>query len=136
MTSTDQITELSERIVDEFHPRRIVLFGSYAWGNPNPDSDVDLLIIMPFEGKPVGKSVEMRLKVRPRFPVDLLVRTPEKIRERLAMGDTFIRDILEQGKVLYEADAESACIDRLSCSLLTTTHVTSSTTSGLPVKTL
>jgi predicted nucleotidyltransferase len=104
MTSTDQITELSERIVDEFHPRRIVLFGSYAWGNPNPDSDVDLLVIMPFEGKPVGKSVEMRLKVRPRFPVDLLVRTPEKIRERLAMGDTFIRDILEQGKVLYEAD--------------------------------
>lgn len=104
MTSTDQITELSERIVDEFHPHRIVLFGSYAWGNPNPDSDVDLLVIMPFEGKPVAKSVEMRLKVRPPFPVDLLVRTPEKIRERLAMGDTFIQDILEQGKVLYEAD--------------------------------
>lgn len=104
MVSTSQIAELSERIVDEFHPRRIVLFGSYAWGNPNPDSDVDLLVIMPFEGKPVTKSVEMRLKVRPPFPVDLLVRTPEKIRERLAMGDTFIQDILEQGKVLYEAD--------------------------------
>ncbi len=104
MVSTGQITELSERIIEEFHPQRIVLFGSYARGTPNPDSDVDLLVIMPFEGKPVDKSVEMRLKVRPSFPVDLLVRTPDKIRERLAMGDTFIQDILEQGKVLYEAD--------------------------------
>lgn len=104
MVSIGQITELSERIADEFHPQRIVLFGSYARGTPNPDSDVDLLVIMPFEGKPVDKSVEMRLRVRPSFPVDLLVRTPDKIRERLAMGDTFIQDILEQGKVLYEAD--------------------------------
>ena len=61
-------------------------------------------MILPFEGKSVAKSVEMRLEVRPPFPVDLLVRTPEKVRERLALGDPFIRSILEEGKVLYEAD--------------------------------
>ncbi len=44
------------------------------------------------------------MKLRPRFPMDLLVRTPEKVRERIEMGDTFMREILEQGKILYEAD--------------------------------
>jgi predicted nucleotidyltransferase len=104
MISTSQIEDLVHRIADEFHPRRIVLFGSYAWGNPTEDSDVDLLVIMPFEGRSVDKSVEMRLKGRPRFPVDLLVRTPEKVLERIALGDTFIQEIVEKGKVLYEAD--------------------------------
>ena len=98
-----QIEDVSRRIADEFHPERVLLFGSYAGGAPSQDSDVDLLVILPFDGKAVAKSVEMRLKVRPPFPVDLLVRTPEKIRERLALGDPFIRSILEKGKVLYEA---------------------------------
>jgi len=99
-----QIEDVSGRIAAEFEPERILLFGSYAWGAPSPDSDVDLLVILPFEGKAVAKSVEMRLKIKPPFPVDLLVRTPEKIHERLALGDPFIRSILEKGRVLYEAD--------------------------------
>jgi uncharacterized protein len=104
MVTMRQIEDVSRRIAEQFHPQRILLFGSYAWGAPTPDSDVDLLVILPFEGKPVAKSVEMRLKVRPPFPVDLLVRTPEKVRERLALGDSFMQSILEEGKVLYEAD--------------------------------
>ena len=103
MITMRQIEDVSGRIAAEFEPERILLFGSYAWGAPSPDSDVDLLVILPFEGKAVAKSVEMRLKIKPPFPVDLLVRTPEKIHERLALGDTFIRSILEKGKVLYEA---------------------------------
>lgn len=103
MATMRQIEDVSHQIAQQFHPERILLFGSYAWGTPSPDSDVDLLVIIPFEGKPVAKSVEMRLKVKPPFPVDLLVRTPEKVRERLALGDPFIRSILEEGKVLYEA---------------------------------
>ncbi len=104
MITMRQIEEVSDRIANEFAPERILLFGSYAWGAPTPDSDVDLLVILPFEGKAVSKSVEMRLKIRPPFPMDLLVRTPEKVRERLALGDPFIRSILEKGKVLYEAN--------------------------------
>jgi len=103
MVTMRQIEDVSRRIAQQFHPERILLFGSYAWGTPSPDSDVDLLVIIPFEGKSVAKSVEMRLMVRPPFAVDLLVRTPEKVRERLALGDPFIRSILEEGKVLYEA---------------------------------
>jgi len=103
MVTMRQIEDVSREIARQFHPERILLFGSYACGAPSPDSDVDLLVILPFEGKPAAKSVEMRLKVRPPFPVDLLVRTPEKVRERLALGDPFIRSILEEGKVLYEA---------------------------------
>jgi len=104
MVDLDRIGAVSWRIAHEFHPDRIVLFGSHARGTAGEDSDVDLLVIMPFEGKAVAKSVEIRLKVRPGFPVDLLVRTPEKVRERLAMGDGFMREILETGKVLYEGD--------------------------------
>jgi predicted nucleotidyltransferase len=104
MVTMRKITEFSRRIAAEYHPQRIVLFGSYARGRPTPDSDVDLLIVMPFEGKPVRMSVDMRLKLRPSFPVDLIVRTPENVQQRLDMGDSFMRDILRSGKVLYEAD--------------------------------
>ena len=104
MVSMRQIRQVGRRIAREFRPQRVVLFGSRARGAATADSDVDLLIVMPFEGKPVSKSVEIRLKIRPPFPTDLLVRTPEMVRRRLAMGDDFIRDILEHGKVLYEAD--------------------------------
>jgi len=104
MITLDQIKELSNRIASEFCPQRIVLFGSFVQGKPAKDSDVDLLVILPFKGKSVHKSVEMRMEIRPPFPLDLLVRTPDKIKERISMGDMFMRDILEKGKVLYEAD--------------------------------
>ncbi len=97
-----QIEKLSKDIADAFHPDRIILFGSYAHGNPSKDSDVDLLIVMPCQGKQIDKAVEVRMKVKPPFPVDILVRTPEKLAERLSLGDTFLQEILEKGKVLYE----------------------------------
>ena len=103
MITQEQIKDFGQQLAREFHPLKVVLFGSYAYGNPGPDSDVDLLVVMPLVGTPVDKSVEMRLKLQPRFPLDLLVRTPAKIRERLAMGDDFIKDIFDKGKVLYEA---------------------------------
>jgi hypothetical protein len=65
---------------------------------------VDLLIVTPLDGHPVDKSVEIRLKIRPQFPLDLIVRTPEKVRERLKMGDGFMKDIFSKGIILYEAD--------------------------------
>ena len=104
MVSMKEIKAFSARIAKEFKPRRIVLFGSYADGAPTDDSDVDLLVVLSHKGRAVEKSVELRMKLRPSFPLDILVRTPEKIRERVAMGDSFMRDILSKGKVLYEAD--------------------------------
>jgi predicted nucleotidyltransferase len=103
MVTMKQIEEFSEKLVREFRPHKVVLFGSYARGIVTPDSDVDLLVILPFEGKSVSKSVEMRLMLRPRFPLDLIVRTPETVRERLEMEDSFMEEVMAEGKVLYEA---------------------------------
>lgn len=104
MPTRKQIEKFGRAIGREFGAERVVLFGSYARGEATADSDVDLLVVLPFEGTPVRKSAEITLKLRPPFSVDLLVRTPEKIRERLSMGDDFMRKILEEGKVLYKAD--------------------------------
>ena len=104
MVAMKQIEEFGRRIGREFDAERVVLFGSYARGTITEDSDVDLLVIGAFEGRSVDKSVEIRMKLRPGFPIDLLVRTPEKVRRRIKMGDSFMRAILEEGKVLYEAD--------------------------------
>lgn len=104
MVAMDRIKELGRQIGQEFDAERVILFGSYARGAVTRDSDVDLLVIGPFEGRSVDRSVQIRMKLRPGFALDLVVRTPEKVRERLAMGDDFMQDILDEGKVLYEAD--------------------------------
>jgi len=104
MVALSEIEEFGRRIGVEFGAERVILFGSYAQGTVTEDSDVDLLVIGPFEGRSVDRSVEIRMRLRPRFPMDLLVRTPEKVRQRIQMGDDFMREILEEGKVLYEAD--------------------------------
>ncbi len=104
MVAMDKIEEFGRLVGREFGAERVILFGSYAKGAVTEDSDVDLLVIGPFEGRSVDKSVEIRLKLRPGFAMDLLVRTPEKVRQRIEMGDGFMREILEEGKVLYEAD--------------------------------
>ena len=90
-------------MAEEFKPERIVLFGSYARGKPTPDSDVDLLVVMDHRGRPADQSVEIRLRLRPPFPLDLLVRSPKTVQKRLALGDSFLKEILEKGQVLYEA---------------------------------
>jgi len=103
MVAMNQIEEFGRRIGREFGAEKVILFGSYAIGAPSADSDVDLLVIGSFPGRDVDTSVEIQMKLRPAFPVDLLVRTSEKVRERIAMGDTFMKEILTQGRILYEA---------------------------------
>jgi len=102
MVAMSSIKELVEQIAERFDPERIVLFGSYAYGNPGPDSDVDLLIIMHFEGKSFWKSLEIANLVNPSFSVDLLTRRPEDTEQRYALGDPVIREALDHGRVLYE----------------------------------
>ncbi len=103
MIEMQKIYEWRDRIVKHFQPIKILLFGSYAYGQPTEDSDVDMLVIMPFEGRGAHKSAEIATVTHPRFAVDLLVRTPEQVKTRLDLGDFFIREIVENGKVLYEA---------------------------------
>lgn len=98
------IQQVVQRIVDQFHPQRVLLFGSYAYGEPTPDSDVDLLVTMDTPLHSVEQAVEIRKAVDFPFPTDLLVRTPRQIAERLKMADPFFEEILDKGMVLYEAD--------------------------------
>jgi uncharacterized protein len=102
--SLTQIEDFCQEVVDKFQPEKIILFGSYAYGEPNQNSDVDLLVILPFESRSVQKAIEIRLAIDYHFPLDLLARTPQVVQQRLDMGDFFIRDIVQKGRVLYEAD--------------------------------
>ena len=104
MITPSQIHQVSNEIARRFQPERIILFGSYAYGTPTEDSDVDLLVIMPYQGRPIAKAIEVRQAVRAGFPMDLLVYTPEYIQKRIAMEDFFIIEITQKGEVLYAAD--------------------------------
>ena len=104
MVALSEIREFGKKIGEQFHAERVILFGSYANGEFTSDSDVDLLVIGQFKGRSVDKSVEIRMKLRPHFPVDILIRTPEKVKQRIKMGDCFMQEIMDKGKVLYEAD--------------------------------
>ncbi len=92
-----------QKIVRELAPQKIVLFGSYAYGNPNPHSDVDLLVIMESDQPHKERSWAVSRLLLPRpFPLDILVKTPEEVREALESGDFFLKEILTRGVVLYE----------------------------------
>jgi predicted nucleotidyltransferase len=101
---TDELLEdVVRRIVERFHPERVILFGSYAWGRPEPDSDVDLMVVMDSDERPATRSAEISMACRPRFlPMDILVRTPVELERRLRMNDPFVLRIVEEGRVLYE----------------------------------
>jgi predicted nucleotidyltransferase len=103
MESDDEIKNLCRQIVREFRPEKIILFGSRAYGKPNEDSDVDLLVVLPFKGRHTEQGVKIRQRIKSSFPFDLLVRTPKEVNERLRLGDRFIKDIIENGKTLYES---------------------------------
>lgn len=102
MVTTSRIRDYVGKVVREFHPDRVVMFGSHAYGKPRKDSDVDLLVVMQHGGAAVEQAARIRRSIRAGFPLDIIVRSPAEIRKRLAMGDGFIREVLEKGKVLHE----------------------------------
>ncbi len=96
------IQNVVRQIADRFNPIKIILFGSYAGGKPSEDSDVDLLVIMDFDASPTRQAVTILKELDYHFGLDLIVRTPSSIKKRLQMGDFFLKEITEKGKVLYE----------------------------------
>lgn len=97
------IEDVCRRIAAEFKPEKIILFGSHAYGEPTPDSDLDLLVVMPYEESYFLQAMKIRRRLGLVTPMDLLVRTPEELQYRLDIGDRFMREIVERGKVMYEA---------------------------------
>jgi predicted nucleotidyltransferase len=99
----EALSTIVQRLVPALHPHKIIVFGSYIYGTPALDSDVDLLVILDTEARPVDRYLSVSSLLRPRpFPLDILVKTPEEITRAVATGDPFIVEILTQGRVLYE----------------------------------
>jgi predicted nucleotidyltransferase len=97
------LNEIVRRIATSLHPEKIILFGSYGYGKPTNDSDVDLLVIMETGGRPADRYLAVSRLLRPRpFPLDILVKTPTEIAQALEKKDFFIREIVTRGRVLYE----------------------------------
>lgn len=104
MVERANIRRFCDAIAEQFRPRKIILFGSYAYGKPTEDSDVDLLVVMNrtrYRGERM--SLRIRHALQRDFPLDLLVRTPAELAKRMRWGDSFVLDIIEKGKVMYEA---------------------------------
>lgn len=100
------LDEITARLVDAFDPEKVILFGSQAAGATRRDSDVDLLVIMEAEGSPMERAVAVKRACRPRFvAMDVLVKTPDEMALQLREGNLFLRQILDEGTVLYERHA-------------------------------
>jgi len=99
------IRRFARRIAERFHPHKIVLFGSYAYGSPHAESDVDLLVIMPCRNA-IDQSIRIGEAVDHPFSLDLIVRTPWQVERPLKDGNWFLTEVMEKGKVLYEARDE------------------------------
>jgi predicted nucleotidyltransferase len=97
------IRAVVKQIANKFYPEQIILFGSYAYGKPKPESDVDLLVVMETPLRERQQRLEISRALSPRpFPLDVVVRTPKQLKERITLGDSFLREITAQGKVIYE----------------------------------
>ena len=103
--SGQDIQATCDDIVREFDPLQVILFGSYAYGTPTEDSDVDLLVVMDIpESETRRQTIEIRQRIPHRFSMDLLVRSPKEIAYRISYNDWFLREIMEKGEVLYGCD--------------------------------
>jgi predicted nucleotidyltransferase len=95
------IRRYARAVAERFRPDKIVLFGSYACGTPHEDSDVDILVIMPARNQ-LDQAVRIDQAVEAPFPLDLIVRTPKSMAWRLEEGDSFLRETMARGQILYE----------------------------------
>ena len=98
----EAIDQVVEQIVEKFKPQKIILFGSYARGNPHLESDVDLLVVMDAQLREVQQSLEIYCHLNVMFGPDLIVQTPKRLQERLDIGYWFLRDVVKEGKVLCD----------------------------------
>lgn len=98
-----QLQAIAETIVREFQPEKIILFGSWAWGAPGPDSDVDFFIVKESRERRVERERTLRKRLYGRRfpPMDLLIYTPSEVERRLFLEDPFVTQILAKGRVLY-----------------------------------
>ena len=91
----------SDEVAKRFHPQKIVLFGSHANRRATQGSDVDMLVVMPHKGPAATQAARIRQQVRAPFALDLIVRSPEVLQQRIKLGDSFLKAVMDEGKILY-----------------------------------
>jgi uncharacterized protein len=96
-----EIRRFARQVVERFQPDKVILFGSYAYGAPHVDSDVDLLVVMPARNQ-LDQAFRIRLAIPASFPMDLIVRTPKNLKGWLDARDPFHTEVVSKGRVLYE----------------------------------
>jgi len=104
------IFKIVEKIKKEYRPEKIILFGSYAYGTPNKNSDVDLFILKSTKKNRIDRFVEVKRIIynpKTKLVFSPLVYTPEEVKGRISLGDDFVREILEKGEVLYVKQKEN-----------------------------
>jgi predicted nucleotidyltransferase len=98
-----EIKKITLQIVEKYKPEKIILFGSFANGKPTKDSDLDLFIIKKTKKSPGRRLLEVeKILLNRKVPLDFLVFTPKEVEKRISLGDFFIRDITQKGKLVYE----------------------------------
>lgn len=102
MKNQKEIKTVIKRIVRDYQPEKIYLFGFFAWGKPTQDSDVDLLIVKRTEEDFLQRHFRVRRIIDGEIAADILIQTPRELKRRLNLGDFFYRDIVKKGKCLYE----------------------------------
>jgi len=102
MKHQKEIKKITDQIVKKYKPEKIILFGSYAWGNPTKNSDVDLFVVKKTKRDPLYRCYEIRKAADSSLPLDVLVFNPKEIKERIELGDFFLKEIINRGKIIYE----------------------------------
>ena len=97
------IKEIAYQIVEHSHPQKIILFGSHAYGTATADSDVDLLVMMDTEEKPLHAAAQIAAAIDHPFPLDIIVFTPSDWNASLQRKGVFATEVMAKGVVLYEA---------------------------------
>ena len=101
MVTRQEIEDFASEIARLYHPEKIILFGSQARGDANEDSDVDMLVVMDYEGRAAYKEAEISASINPPFPLDLVVRRSAEVAYRLKQNDCFLKEAVEEGKIMY-----------------------------------
>jgi predicted nucleotidyltransferase len=97
------IRRFARAVAEMFQPDKIILFGSYAYGTPHDDSDVDILVVLPARSR-LSMAARIEIAIDPPFPLDIIVRTPKEMKWRLEEHESFLTEVTTKGKLLYEKD--------------------------------
>ena len=102
-TTLAGIQNVTRQIVQQFHPQKVILFGSYAYGQPTEDSDVDLLVVMDIDESPLHVAAKIAAVIEHPFPLDIVVRTPVEFASAVHRRGVFATEVATKGITLYEA---------------------------------